>query len=262
MGVFDSQWWSLRWPWTVVWLLTAACFAVVLRYALLRWRTSVRQRQEDLGRTVSGMCVYLNEARVETIAAILGIPKSDFVEISEQTSVTSRLGLSGRFGGGSGTAGRDANRKSSSSYAEQNTPMKTIRLIMVRMRERDRVVDADLINGHLFPNAALTRALEDAGTTASRAGAPLTAVRSDYVSVSGLFTVSRAAGGDIVLRARYGGGEPAAQVKITCEEAWVRPEFRVDRYAEGEFPATCLGLVRTWNGTTGELTLDPVSVFR
>ncbi|SDO23267.1 hypothetical protein SAMN04487981_109171 [Streptomyces sp. cf386] len=53
-------------------------------------------------------------------------------------------------------------------------------------------------------------------------------------------------------------------MKITREGAWVREEeFRVDSFSvEEEFPATCLGRVRTWNGTTGELTLDPISVFQ
>ncbi|AVH59011.1 MULTISPECIES: hypothetical protein [Streptomyces] len=242
-----------------VWLLTATCFAVLVQYALARWGSLRRRRRGGAGRMVSGMCIYLNEARVESIAAILGIPKSDIVEISETSNVGGGVGVSGRFGAGSGEARRDASRETSTSYSEQNTPMKTIRLIMVKMRERDIVVDADLTSGHLLPNAALAETLRDAEGGQE---APLTAVRSDYVSVSGLFTVRRADGGDVVLRARYGSSEPAAQVKITCEEAWGRPEFRVDRYSDGEFPATCLGLVRTWNGATGELTLDPVSIFR
>ncbi|MEV6999481.1 hypothetical protein AB0N62_17565 [Streptomyces sp. NPDC093982] len=257
MGVIDSQWWSLRWPWMAVWLLTAACVAVVAQYVVARWVAARRRRRLRDGRMFSGMCIYLHETRVEGVADILGIPKAD-VNVSHETSLSTGFGLFSRFTLG-GRAERDRNTQTRTEYWEPNTPMKTIRLIMDRLRERDMVVDADLATEQLFLTAALADQLR--GTEGR--GTPLTAVRGTYVSVSGLFTVRRD-GEDVVLRARYGTGEPRAQVKITCERSWVREEeFRVDSFsADEEFPATCLGRVRTWNGTTGELTLDPISVFQ
>ncbi|GAA4049011.1 hypothetical protein [Streptomyces shaanxiensis] len=257
MGVIDSQWWSMRWPWMAVWLLTAACFAVVAQYGAARWVAARRRRRLRDGRMFSGLCIYLHETRVEAVADILGIPKAD-VNVSHETSVSTGFGLFGRVTVG-GRAERDTSTQTRREYWEPNTPMKTIRLIMDRLRERDMVVDADLATEQLFLTAALADQLR--GTEAG--GTPLTAVRGTYVSVSGLFTVRRD-GEDVVLHARYGTGEPHPQVKITCEGAWVREEeFRVDSFsAEEEFPATCLGRVRTWNGTTGELTLDPISVFQ
>lgn len=257
MGVIDSQWWSMRWPWMAVWLLTAVCVAVVAQYGVARLLAARRRRRVRDGRMFSGLCIYLHEPRVEGVADILGIPKAD-VNVSHETSVSTGFGLFGRVTVG-GRAERDTNTQTRREYWEPNTPMKTIRLIMDRLRERDMVVDADLATEQLFLTAALADQLR--GTDA--AGTPLTAVRGTYVSVSGLFTVRRD-GEDVVLRARYGSGEPRPQVKITCEGAWVREEeFRVDSFsAEEEFPATCLGRVRTWNGTTGELTLDPISIFQ
>ncbi|MFF1599351.1 hypothetical protein ACFVYV_17920 [Streptomyces mirabilis] len=41
-----------------------------------------------------------------------------------------------------------------------------------------------------------------------------------------------------------------------------RPEFRNEDYYTGEFQARCLGKVRTWISGTGELTLDPIAIFR
>ncbi|WP_282692911.1 hypothetical protein [Streptomyces sp. CC208A] len=258
MGVIDSQWWSLRWPWMAVWLLTATCFAVVFQHVLARWAAGRRRRDRD-GDMVSGMCVYLHETRVEDVADYLGIPKSD-LNVSHETSVSSGLGLRSRLAFGEGSAQRDRNTHTRTEYWEPSTPMKTIRLIMDKLREKDRVVDADLATGQLVPTAALADKLQVTGDGGS---VPLTSVRGHYVSVSGLFTVRRTDSGDVVLRARYGSGDPPAHVKITCEKSWVREEFRVDDYsADEEFPATCLGRVRTWNSTTGELTLDPVSIFR
>lgn len=258
MGVIDSQWWSMRWPGMVLWLLTAACFVVVLQYVVARLVRAWRRRRRDDGRMVSGMCIYLHETRVEGVADILGIPKAD-VNVSHETNVSSGFGVSGRLTLGGGKAEHGRSTKTTQEYWEPNTPMKTIRLIMDRLRERDMVVDADLASGQLFLTAALTDELRDAGAT----GTPLTAVRRTFVSVSGLFTVRRTDAGDVVLRARYGSDAQPAHVKITCEAAWVREEFRVDSYSpDEEFPATCLGRVRTWNGTTGELTLDPISIFQ
>ncbi|MEV0635989.1 hypothetical protein AB0I77_13630 [Streptomyces sp. NPDC050619] len=257
MGVIDSQWWSLWWPWMVVWLLTAACCAVLVRYALIRaWLP--RRRRRGGGRMVSGMCIYLHETWVRSIADIFGIPNADKMTIAQRTNDSSGFGVLGRFGFGSGKAQHDKTRERVIEYLEQNTPMKALRLILEKMRAQDMVVDADLTTGRLVLNAALAETMRDAE---DRQTAPLTAVRSDFVSVTGLFTARSAGNGDVVLRARYGQGEPAAQVKITCKEDWVRAEFQVEDYDEGEFPATCLGRVRTWNGATGELTLDPVSVF-
>lgn len=257
MGVIDSQWWNMRWPWMVVWLLTAACFTVVAQYGVARWVAARRRRRLRDGRMFSGLCIYLHETRVEGVADILAIPKAD-VNVSHETSVSTGFGLFGRFTVG-GRAERDTNTQTRREYWEPNTPMKTIRLIMDRLRQRDMVVDADLATEQLFLTAALADQLR--GTEAG--GTPLTAVRGTYVSVSGLFTVRRD-GEDVILRARYGSGDPRPQVKISCEGAWVREEeFRVDSFsAEEEFPATCLGRVRTWNGTTGELTLDPISIFQ
>lgn len=258
MGVIDSQWWSMRWPWMAVWLLTAACFAVVFQYVLARWVAARRRRRRGGGRMVSGMCIYLHETRVEGVADILGIPKAD-LNISHETNVSRGFNVFGKLTVGGGKAQHDTSTKTHTEYWEPNTPMKTIRLIMDRLRERDMVVDADLATGQLVPTAALADELRG---TDDGSSAPLTAVRRTYISISGLFTVRRADGGDVVLRARYGSGEPPAHVKITCEESWVREEFRVDSYsADEEFPATRLGRVRAWNPETSELTLDPVSIF-
>ncbi|WSQ08677.1 hypothetical protein OG604_13355 [Streptomyces sp. NBC_01231] len=257
MGVIDGQWWSLWWPWMAVWFGTVACLGVLLQYAVTRWGLPHRGRREDRP-VISGMCIYVNETWVKDIADMHGIPHTDEMAVAAKVATVRGLGVFARFGASGGKAQHDETKERVVEYLEQNTPMKALSLIMERLRARDWVVEADLAAGRLDPNGALTRRLRAAP---DRAGAPLTAVRSDFVLVTGLFTADRADGGGIVLRARYGPGTTAARVRISCRENWVREEFRVEDYAEGEFPATCLGRVRVWNGATGELTLDPVSVF-
>lgn len=115
--------------------------------------------------------------------------------------------------------------------------------------------------GHVVaPNRALADTLGEQGGDGR---VPLTAigVATAFVSVTGLFTARPAENGDIVLRARYGTGEPAAQVRITCEASGVREGFQNAAYFTGEFQARCPGKVPTWNRENGELTLNPIAVF-
>ncbi len=257
MGVIDSQWWSLWWPWMAVWAVTAACLGVLLQHAVAGWGLPRGRRRGDRP-VISGMCIYVNETWVKDIADTHGIPNAGEMAVADKVATVRGLGMFARFGTGGGDVRHDATKERVVEYLEQNTPMKALSLIMEKLRARDWVVDADLATGRLDTNRALARTLR---TAPDGAKAPLTAVRSDFVLVTGLFTARRADGGGVVLQARYGPGETPARVRITCRENWVREEFRVEDYAEGEFPATCLGRVRVWNGATGELTLDPVSVF-
>jgi hypothetical protein len=143
--------------------------------------------------------------------------------------------------------------------AEQIWELGKSRATRAKDRPR-RVAFADLTTVVLVPNRALAETLRDRGESEVALTAVVT--ETEVVSVTGRFTARASDGGDIVLRARYGGGEPPAHVEITCEAAGVREEFRGDEYVGGEFQARCLGKVRTWNRTTGELALDPVAIFR
>ncbi|MEV0623506.1 hypothetical protein AB0I81_60035 [Nonomuraea sp. NPDC050404] len=257
MGVINGQWWSMQWPWMVVWLLTVACFAVVLQYVLGRWAAARRRRRRE-NQPVPGICIFLHEARVEEVADILGI-RREAALVSYEKIVSNGIKLFGKvLPFGDAGAGRDTSTQMRREYQEPDRPMKTIRLIMDTLQEKDMVVDADLATGQLVLTAGLADKLR--GTEAQ--GVPLTAIGRVYISVSGLFTVRRD-GDHVVLCARYGTGEPLAQMKITCDKAWVRDESRVDSFSkEDEVPATCLGRLRTWNSASAELALDPISIFQ
>ncbi|MFG2131590.1 hypothetical protein ACGFNV_27750 [Streptomyces sp. NPDC048751] len=259
MGVIDSQWWGLWWPWLTVWALTAACCVVLLRYALVRPGRR-RRRGRRGGPTVLGMCFYLHKQRVMDIYETGRFSESLAQEVADRINVTSNYGLWGKlFSWVGGKADRGVTKERVTTYLRESTPMNVIGVLMDTMRRDDGVVDADLVTGRMTPNRALADLLRD-GAVDGRV--PLSAVMSDWVSVTARFTARRTESGDVVLRARYGTGEPAAHVKITCAEAEGRGEFRDEDYYTGEFPARCLGKVRTWDPRRGELTLDPVAIFR
>ncbi|GHH21816.1 hypothetical protein [Streptomyces lanatus] len=259
MGVIDSQWWSMRWPAVLLWCATAVCCGVVLWYGAGRLVKAWRRRNRP-GHAVSGRCFYLDEEEVKDVADLLHIPRSD-VQVSEEVNAKRGAGVTGTLPGAGAKLEQSAGSSTKTERKDVNTPMKTISLIMDRLWEQDRVVDADLVKERIALTAALADELRD---TAATDGVALTDVRGGtYLSVSGLFTVQRTDRDDFVLRARYGTGATAAQVKIVCEQPWVRRRFPVDTYSEDEkFPATCLGLVRSWNDRTQELTLDPVAIFQ
>ncbi|MEU9665761.1 hypothetical protein ACIP6Q_11335 [Streptomyces bobili] len=258
MGVIDSQWWSLWWPWLVVWAVTAGALAVLARHALARLGLLRRRRRG--GRIVHGMAFFLHEQRVMDLYQQGGFSAALEAEVADRTNVNAGVGLFARLSGGMAGARREVARERVTAYLRQNTPITVIRLLMDTMRKEDVVVQADLTTGVVTPNRALADTLADRGGDRS---VPLTAVGvgSAFVSVTGLFTARRAENGDIELRARYGTGEPAAQVRITCEAAGVREGFQNTEYFTGEFQARCLGKVPTWNRERGELTLNPIAVF-
>ncbi|GHE87230.1 hypothetical protein GCM10018785_63590 [Streptomyces longispororuber] len=259
MGVVDSQWWDLWWPWMVVWLATAACCGVLLRYVLLRLGLPRRRRPGRRRRTFHGMCFYLHEQRVMDLYQTGGFSAALEQEVADRTNVTSGVGLWAKVTGGvGGKAGRDVTKERFTTYVQQNTPITVIGLLMDTMRREDAVVHADLTTGVLTPNRALADALRDSGDDR----VPLSAVMAEFVSVTGRFTARGLNGGDVVLRARYGDGTPQAHVKITCVGDGIREEFHEEDYFSGEFQARCLGKVRTWNREAGELTVDPVAIFR
>lgn len=260
MGVIDSQWWSLWWPWLVVWAVTAAALAVLARYALLRLGWLRRRRRRTGGRTVHGMCFFLHEQRVMDLYLYGGFSAALEAEVADRTNVDAGAGLFARLGFGGVGARRQVTKERVTAYIQQSTPITVIRLLMDTMRKEDAVVHADLTTGVVTPNRALADSLGDQGGDGR---VPLTAigVATAFVSITGLFTARRAENGDIVLRAQYGTGQPAAQVRITCEAAGVREGFQNAEYFTGEFQARCLGKVPTWNRERGELTLNPIAIF-
>ncbi|MFH8973994.1 hypothetical protein [Streptomyces sp. NPDC017890] len=259
MGVIDSEWWALWWwPWLVVWAGTAVCWAVLLRYGLIRlgW---LRRRRRQGGRTVHGMCFFLHEQRVMDLYQQGGFSDALEQEVADRINVTSGVGLRAKFGWGDGNANRDVTKERVTAYIQQSTPITVIRLLMDTMRKEDVIVHTDLTTGLIVPNRRLSDALADRGDRI-----PLTSVEvmSAFVSVTGRFTAGRTSdSGDIVLRAPYGDGPRPAHVRITCEAAGVREGFQNAEYFTGEFQARCLGKVQTWNRETGELSFNPVAIF-
>lgn len=92
---------------------------------------------------------------------------------------------------------------------------------MDTMRREDAVVHADLTTGQLVPNRSLADALRDSDDDR----APLSTVMSEFVCATGRLTARRVGGDEVVLRVRYGTGDPPAHVRITCAADGIREEF-------------------------------------
>ncbi|MGP4086327.1 hypothetical protein [Streptomyces sp. KR55] len=254
MGVIDSQWWGLWWPWLLVWAVTAACLAILLRYGWQR----LRRRRKRAG-THLDMCFYLHKQQVMDIYEVGGFAQSLTQEVADRLQVTSNLGLWGKLFFWMGKADRGVTKERVTTYLQESTPMNVIGVLMDAMRKEDKVVDADLVDGELVLNRELSDRLSGRYPDGQ---VPLSALRLAYVSVTGDFTARRLENGDVQLRARYGSGEPPAHVEIICDESEGRGDFRKERYYRGQFTARCLGKVRGWDAQTGELSLDPVAIFR
>jgi hypothetical protein len=205
------------------------------------------------------MCFYLHKQRVMDIYEAGRFTESLAAEVAHRMNVTHNLGLVGKLFFWTGRADRAVTDERVTTYLRESTPMNVIGVLMDTMRKEDVIVDADLTTGRLVLNRSLAATLRD-GPDDGRV--PLSAVMTEWVSVTARFTARRIDNGDVELRARYGTGLPIAHLKITCAESEGRGEFRDEAYYTGEFQARCLGKVRTWDRESGELTLDPVAIFR
>ncbi len=258
MGVIDSQWWGLWWPWVVVWGVTAACFGVVVQYGLARLGRLRRRRGGDAGTMRYGMCFFLHRRDIMNLYRFGGFSAATEQEVAERINVTTSHKLLPKLGIGQGEAGREATKERVTEYVRVSEPITVIRLLMDTMRKEDVIVAVDLTTGLLTPNEAFTEDLQRRGDSRH---APVSAAAdvSAFVLVTGRFRAEKLENGDIVLRARYGHGRTPARVRIICKADGIEGETE---HLTGEFRARCLAGAPSWNEETGELTLDPLAVFR
>ncbi|WP_244258027.1 hypothetical protein [Streptomyces sp. Tu 2975] len=258
MGVFTEMWWSVRWPWMLLWLLTAAGAGALIVLTVARLMRRRRSRARNITYSI---CFYLHDRSVMDHYQMRGYAAALRKEVEQRTS-DSKDGTirASVFGIGAG-AGRRDNSEIVSKYMEVAEPISVIGVIMDVLEQKDVIVHVDLVNGTVRRNAALTRALTDH----ARAGdPPQSSVRlrdvEDFVLIRGRFRRSSRADGSTVLLAPYGDPDDLSQgprVRVTCATEGLRTEV-----PSGTFSARCLGKVQDWNSEEAVLEVQAMAIFR
>ncbi|MEV8630408.1 hypothetical protein AB0395_02010 [Streptosporangium sp. NPDC051023] len=259
MGVVDSFWWSVWWPWMLVWTTTFVGFCASAWYLVAAYRRE-RRRHSFGGNGVVGVCIYLHEQSVMDLYQISSFGAALRQDVERKITSTGNWSLTAMFGGSKAGGGRGVSDESYRSYIEEASPITVISGIMDVLEKHGRVVYADLRSGHITPNAAAAKALARVEDGAASCAVRLSDL-DDFLWVKGRFQKIDETQEGTVFLASYRAaeqGEKGPHVRITCATDELRGKASFDR----PFHARCLGKVDGWNPETLSLDIQPVAIFR
>ncbi|MEU1890284.1 hypothetical protein [Streptomyces pristinaespiralis] len=259
MGVFSEMWWSVWWPWMLLWLLTAAGAGVLLVLAVARLAGGRRGGARNLTYSI---CFYLHDRSVMDHYQMRGYAAALRREVEQRTSDSKDGTIRATVFGLSAGGGRRDNSEIVSKYMEVAEPISVIGIIMDVLEENDVIVHVDLAGGTVRRNAALTRALANRPGGEGRSSQQDVRLRDieDFVLIRGRFRKISRSDESTVLLAPYGDPDDPSQgprVRVTCATEGLRNEV-----PSGTFSARCLGKVQDWNAEEAVLEVQAMAIFR
>ncbi|MFG1603163.1 hypothetical protein [Actinoplanes sp. NPDC049265] len=248
----DELWWSVFWPYAIVWTVTAVAFAGavgVLVTLFLRRRRRGRTRHPT-----PGISVYLNRKRVMELYLRDSYQPAMSREFTKQISATTNANVAAELYGFQLGAGREVNEQVAEKFVQNAEPIAVIRVVMDVLEENGDILYIDLMDGAVEPDRSLAQRL-----TRNDRELPFDRLRrhGSFVSVWGSFREYARTGTAISFTASPPGGDQAVRVVFTCPLDEVSP----DDVADGPFMARCLGRVQAWNEPDHTLLIRPVAVF-
>lgn len=251
MAVDRTLWWSVWWPWAVVWLVTALAVVVAIGVAVWAWRSRHRFAP---AREVPGLTIYLHEKSVMDLYQVGGFGDAMAKEVVDRVGVTKdgKIALRGLDLGVEGV--RTSGREVVKTYIEQYEPIAVVGLLLDALESASAVVHVDLRDLSVLRNTALEQRAQTVDVVRLR--------RLDaYVSVKGVFRVASDGDGTTVFLAPFGDPddpEDGPQVRVECYHAGLRD----DVVPEGGFQARCLGRVQAWRADVQQLVIRPIAMFQ
>ncbi|PPK69197.1 hypothetical protein V5P93_001576 [Actinokineospora auranticolor] len=255
MAVDRALWWSVWWPWAMVWILTALGVVVALGALFFAWRA--HRARPKVTREVPGLTFYLHEKSVMDLYQSGGYGDAMRREVEERVDSTSDQKLALKVHAVGLDGGRSSGREVVSRYITNAEPIAVIGVLLDVLENADGVVHVDLRDRTITHNNAVSVALLKTG------GTDRLRLRSidSYVSVRGAFRVADHAGTRTVFLAPFGDPddpEEGPQVRLECHKDGLRD----DEIPDGPFHARCLGKVQAWKSATGELVVRPIAIFQ
>lgn len=265
--MLTGLWWSIWWPWMVVWLVTAGgllgLVALGVAEVRSRGRSRRRRRAQDHRHQI---CVYLREEIVmdQYKAGEYGAALSR--EVQEKVNKDKNGTLSFllpffKLGGGG-----NVSTETITTYLQKAEPISVITLLLNALAAENNLIRVNLADGSVGHNEALEDLLHERGLPSSaralRKAPPrirLHEVGDFFVLVRGEFRKVDDPAGRVVLAAPYGpdgdGSQP--RVQVVCVAKGLRDEVPTD-----VFWASCLGKVSGWRGQDARLDLEAIALFR
>ncbi|WP_245703308.1 hypothetical protein [Streptomyces lushanensis] len=261
----SEAWWSIWWPWMLVWLLTAAGLVALL---VLTLTLLLGGRRSGGQKIIPGICFYLHDRSVMDHYQMRGYTAALRKEVEQRTSDSKDGSVHAKVFGLTAGGGKRDNSEIVSKYLEVAEPISVIGIIMDVLEEKGVIVHVDLVNRAVGRNGALDSALAalpgggsgaDSGPVASRRTVRLRDIE-DFVLIRGRFRKISESPETTVFLAPYGDPENPAEgphVRVTCATEGLRTEV-----GRGTFSARCLGKVQDWNAEDAVLEVQAMAIFR
>ncbi|MFJ8046321.1 hypothetical protein ACIRBX_38015 [Kitasatospora sp. NPDC096147] len=260
--MFSEMWSDVWWPWSLLWLLTAASLLALPVAGGLELRRRRRRSGLDL---TARICVYLDHEAVMNLYRVGRYTEALTQQVEERTSGGRRFGADAPLPLGAVlSAGLERGEERVRSYVREQRPMDVIGVLVEALERVDGIVHADLGGLSVRENPALVRSFAPAGRWFGKGPAEVRLSEVDaYVLLRGTFRMVDPVpvpGGSTVFLASYGPVAepwPAAVVRVGCATAGLSGDPDHHR----TFTGYCLGMVKEWNGAAGVLEVRAVAIF-
>ncbi|MBB5958386.1 hypothetical protein FHS29_004994 [Saccharothrix tamanrassetensis] len=244
MAVDRALWWSVWWPWAVVWMVTALAILVALGVLFFAWRARHRFGPT---REVPGLTLYLNAKNVMDLYQVGGFGDALVKEVTDRVGVTKdgKIALPGLP---DLSAGVSSGREVVKTYLERYEPITVVGVLIDALEAAGSLVHVDLAEQTVVRNSALDRVAHKEEVVRLRK-------LKSYVSVRGEFQLEEDGGEAAVFTSAV--GSDGMRVRVECQPDDLDPSV-----GDGPFDAICLGRVQAWRPATRELVVRPIAMFQ
>lgn len=252
MAVTDASWWSVWWPWMLLWGSTIALMTATVMITASHRRTHRAITKPP----AHGIVFYLDDNAVMNLyhsgySAAVSREIEKTINRNQEGEVSAKL-TPVQVGGR-----RGMNETEVSRFTEEAKPITVIGLIIDVLNKTDQIVYVDLRRREVTSNHALVKILDSEHDRRPKV-IPLHKLAPGFVSVCGLFRKIEQTDSTLVLQALH--DDPTAttqglQVRVSYAMGELRSPVPTDL-----FEASCLGRVK-WDPQNRCPVLDPIAIF-
>ncbi|MFE0023474.1 hypothetical protein [Amycolatopsis sp. NPDC059021] len=255
MAANSALWWSVWWPWMLVWTGTALAFVAAVGIAGVHWWRSRRYAPQPRHLDIS---FYLDGESVLDLYQRRRYEPALSQQVEEKLVRGSKASVTAELSSLKGSAEKGVTQEIFSTYIKEAKPITVIGIILDVLEKEHDIVYIDLRRQRLIRNKALAREQRRQDLD------PVAPVRlvdlEGYVSVLGRFKAVSKTEQTTIFTAPYGDpGEAGggARVRVECVDEGLRRNR-----GEGTFQARCLGKVQEWDPHSRELVIHPIAIFQ
>jgi hypothetical protein len=239
------MWWSVWWPWLLIWIATAVALLAALAFLVAALRGRDRPTPQP-----PYLSFYLHEQ------SVMDLYQYKYRSALEQ-QVTSMVGGRAGLHVGAGVApvrfggSVERNREEFRRYLEVAEPITVIGLLMEVLEDDLYTVDLSRMSIVAGKHHRLRRAATRLSELEGNAFVLARGVFKPEPNDDGRTTTFLAPFGPTAADFRH------PMLRVRCVNSGLR-----DDVPDGQFSARCLGTIQGWDPRSGHLIVNPLAIFR